>query len=82
MQELTVGILAKLTKDGAKDINVLVHSQYLGRPSPYLVIEDWVYRGHVGGPVESLEQGLQGVVNEHPGYMVQQRITIAMQNAE
>jgi hypothetical protein len=83
MQEITVGIFAKLTKDGAKDIDVVVHSKDYGRPSPYYVIEDWVDRGLLhGGPIESLELGLQNVVDGHPGYSVKKRIDIKMRERQ
>jgi hypothetical protein len=81
MQKITVGILAKLTKDGAKDIILLVHSYYLGRPSPCVVIEDWVSAIPTGGHIDSLEQILQNAVNKHPGYIIREgeRITLEME---
>jgi len=65
-QKSRLAILAKLTKDGAKDIALLVHSYYLGRPSPCVVIEDGVNLGLTGGHIESVEQMFQIVVNNHP----------------
>jgi hypothetical protein len=82
MQKLTVGILAKLSRDGAKDVDLLVHSYYLGRPSPCVVIEDGVNLGLTGGHIESLEQRFQTAVNDHPGYTVHERITIEMETPE
>jgi hypothetical protein len=82
MHKITVGILAKLTKDGAKDIALLVHSYYLGRPSPCVVIEDGVNLGLTGGHIESVEQMFQIVVNNHPGYTVQERMTLEMEVPE
>jgi hypothetical protein len=82
MHKTTVGILGKLTKDGAKDITLLVHSYYVGRPSPCVVIENGVNLGLTGGHIESLDQMFQIAVNKHPGYMVQERMTIEMETPE
>ena len=82
MQKITVGILAKLTKDGAKDISLLVHSYYLGRPSPCVVIEDGLGLGLTGGHIESIEQIFQIVVSNHPGYIVRESMTLEMKRPE
>jgi hypothetical protein len=82
MHKTTVGILGKLTKDGAKDITLLVHSYYVGRRSPCVVIENGVNLGLTGGHIESLDQMFQIAVNKHPGYMVQERMTIEMETPE
>jgi hypothetical protein len=82
MHKITVGILAKLTKDGAKGIALLVHSYYLGRPSPCVVIEEGVNLGLTEGHIESLEQMFQIVVDNHPGYTVQERMILEMETPE
>jgi len=82
MQKTTVGILGKIKKNGAADITLLVHSYYVGRPSPCAVIEDGVNLGLTGGHIDSLDQMLQIAVDKHPGYTVQERITIEMEAPE
>jgi hypothetical protein len=78
MQEVTAGILARLTKEGAKDINLLVHSYYVGRPSPCVVIRDWVNQGMIGGCIESVEQIFDLEVAKHPDYTVRERAVIVV----
>ncbi len=73
METVFVGIHGRLVNDGEKDIDVVVHSYYLGRPSPCVVIEDRVNMGLIGGHIESLEQIFQGRIAEHPGYVVRER---------
>jgi hypothetical protein len=82
MQETTVGVHAKLTKDGAKEVDLLVHSCFFGRPSPCRVLVDWVEQSVTGGSIESLEQMFQYQVAKFPGYVVQDRSAIVMANAE
>lgn len=82
MQETTVGVHAKLTKDGAKEVDLLVHSCFFGRPSPCRVVVDWVEQSVTGGSIESLEQMFQYEVAKFPGYVVQDRCAIVMANAE
>jgi len=82
VSRITVGILAKLAQNGAKDIGLLVHSYYVGRPSPCVVIEDGVSLGLTGGNIQSLEQMLQIAANRHPGYVIQERLTIEMEAPE
>jgi hypothetical protein len=82
MHKITVGILAKLTKDGANDIDLLVYTYRPGRSSPCVTIEDRVNLGLTGGHVESLEQVVQIAVDKHPGYVIQQRMTLEMEVSE
>jgi hypothetical protein len=82
MHKITFGILARLTKDGAKDIDLLVFTYYLGRSSPCVTIEDGVNLGLTGGHIESLDQVVQIAVDKHPGYVVQQRMTLEMEAPE
>ena len=56
MGQIIIGIHAKLTKDGEKDIDLLVHSHYIGRSSPCVVITDWSTRSDIGGSIDSLDQ--------------------------
>ncbi len=79
MPTITVGFLATLIKDGAQDINLLVHSKHLGRPSPSVTIEDGVILGLTGGIRDPLELTFQIAVDRHPGYTVQRRTTIQME---
>jgi hypothetical protein len=76
MENVTVGIRGKLTRDGASEIDLLVHSYYLGRSSPCVVIENWVNRGLIGGHIENLDEIFQLEVAKHPGYIVQDRMTL------
>jgi hypothetical protein len=73
MKTVTVGIHAKLAKDGAEDIDLLVHSYYIGRPSPCVVIVDWVNKGMIGGHIESVEEIFQLQLAKHPGYTIKNR---------
>jgi hypothetical protein len=82
MPSVTVGFLATLTKDGARDITLLVHSYYLGRPSPSVTIEDGVNLGLTGGHPDPLELTFQIAVGRHPGYTVQRRTTIEMEGPD
>jgi len=75
----TVGIFGNLAREGAKDITLLVHGYYVGRPSPSVVIEDGVNVGLTGGHIESLDQVFQTAANKHPGYIVQERLMIEME---
>jgi hypothetical protein len=82
MHKITFGILARLTKDGAKDIHLLVYTYYFGRSSPCVTIEDGVNLGLTGGHIDSLEQVVRIAVDKHPGYVVQQRMTLEMEAPE
>ena len=73
MRQVIIGTRATLAKDGAKDIDLLVHSYYVGRPSPCVVIEDWVNKGVIGGAIGSIEQIFQWEIANHPGYVVKAR---------
>jgi hypothetical protein len=83
MQKTTVGVLGKLTKDGAKDIALLVHSYYVGRLSPCVVIEDGANLGLTGGGhIESLDQVFQIRASKHEGYVIQERMAIDVATPE
>lgn len=74
--EITIGIHAKLPKDGAKGIDLLVHSYYIGPPSPCVVITGWSKRSGIGGPINSLDQIFDLEAAEYPGYVVKERANI------
>jgi hypothetical protein len=76
LMEIIIGIHAKLTKDGAKDIDLLVHSYYIGHPSPCVVITDWSTRSGIGGSIDSLDQIFDIEVAKYPGYVVNERVNI------
>jgi len=73
MKQVLVGIRGTLAKSGAKEVDLLVHSYFLGRPSPCVVIVDWVNKGVVGGAIDSIEQIFQLEIANHPGYVVKTR---------
>jgi len=75
MQQILVAIDAKLTKPGAKDIDLLVHSYWLGKPSPYVVVTDSM-RHIIGGAIDSLDQMFASQVAIHAGYSVKERAHI------
>jgi hypothetical protein len=64
-------IRAKLTKEGSKEIDLVVHRFWVEHASPCCVIEDGVSLGLIGGHIRSLEEVLQDSVNKHPGFMAQ-----------
>ena len=76
MAKTLIGIHAKLTKNGEKEIDLLVHSDSVGHPSPCVVITDWSDRRVIGGFISSLEQMFADEVAKHPGYAVQERTNI------
>jgi hypothetical protein len=83
MEQIIIGIHAKLTKDGEKDIDLLVHSYYIGHPSPCVVITDWSTRSGIGGSIDSLDQIFDLEVAKHPGYSVKERVNlVAIKNPE
>ncbi len=73
MKEIVVGIRGRLARDGANEIDLLVYSYYVGRPSPCVVIEDWVNKGLIGGSIESVEQIFELQAANHPGYSIKER---------
>lgn len=76
MAELVVGILGKLSKYGAKDIHLLVHSYEQGQASPCYVIENGVKRDFAGSSVDSVEKIFDIEAGKHPGYAVNERVNI------
>lgn len=58
---------------------MLVHSYYLGKPSPSVTIENGVNLGLTGGHPDPLELTFQIAVDRHPGYTVKKRTAIEME---
>ena len=74
--QVIIGIHARLTKDGAEDIDLLVHALHDdGSPSPYIVFTNFV-REEFGGSNSSLEQAFNDEVAKHSGYVVGARSVI------
>jgi hypothetical protein len=82
MHKITFGISAKLTRDDAKDISLLVHRYSIEQISPCVVVENGLNRVITGGHIESLEQVFQLTVRKHPGYTVQERAIIEVEVPE
>jgi cyclic di-GMP phosphodiesterase len=78
MEDIVVAIVAKLGKPGAKDIDLIVSSYYIGHPSPCHVIEDGAEVDVFRGQVRSLKEVLDLEVGRRLGYVVQQQVSIAM----
>jgi hypothetical protein len=76
MEQIIIGIHAKLTKDGEKDIDLLVHSHYIGCPSPCVVITDWSTQSDIGDSNNSLGQIFDDEVAKHPGYTIKERVNL------
>jgi len=78
MKEVIVGVHRKLVKDGAKDIDLVVHRYYINQSSPCVVIEDWADPRVIGGHIETVEEILKLEVAKHPGYVVKDRSDFVM----
>ena len=79
MPVVTVGITARLTKPGEKDISLVVHAYNAGRTSPCVVIENGINLGMTGGFIPSLEHMFQTAANKHLGYAIENRSAIVME---
>lgn len=77
-----VGIHPKLVKEGEKDIDLVVHSFYRGRPSPCVVIENYGIENVIGGNIDNLEQMFQQQVSMYPGFIVKERSDITVEVPE
>lgn len=73
MEKILVCIDCTLVKDGSKNIELMVHRQFIGRPSNCIVIVEDGNKSLIGGDIENLEQGFQAQVAKHPGYVVKRR---------
>lgn len=76
MGKIIIGIHARLTKSGEKDIDLLVHSDHIGSPSPCIVITDWSARTVIGGSINSLDEVFDQEVAKHSGYIVKERANL------
>jgi hypothetical protein len=76
MGQRIICIYATLSKEGAKDIKLVIQSFYADSTSPCFVIEDWTYKGSIGGTIGTLEEILQLQVARHPGYTVTRRVDV------
>jgi hypothetical protein len=81
MAKITVGIQAVLKKEGAKDINLIVHRYYVEQPSPCVVVQD-AERSGIGGHIETIEEILEDEVRKHPGYTIQRSASVELETAE
>jgi hypothetical protein len=73
MKPVVIAISGKLTKDGAKDVDLLVHSCFVASPSPCNVIRDGGTPTTIGGWIGSPEEIFQIEVAKHPGYILKER---------
>jgi len=79
MKSIVIAVCGKLTKDGAKDIDLFVHSCFVASPSPCNVIRDGGAPLTIGGRIESPEEIFQVEVAKHPGYILQEHRQIMAQ---
>ena len=63
-------IHATLSKEGEKDIELLIHNYWDDSLSPCVIMEDWTVKDVFGGTINSLEEIFQREVAKHPGYAV------------
>jgi hypothetical protein len=73
---MRVAIRGRLVKEGENDVNVFVHSYYVGRPSPCVIIENGVNLGLIDGHIEDVDEIFQYELARHPGYCVKERIDV------
>ena len=72
---IIVGIRCRLTKDGAKDIELLVFSAHMDGNPPCVAIRDWNWKMPqlFVGNYDSLDEVFDDEVKKHPGYTVKDR---------
>jgi len=70
MKQIVVGMRCRMVKEGVPDIDLLVHCDLYGRPSPCVVIED-ESTSLIGGHIETVEQIFQYQIAKHQGYVVE-----------
>ena len=81
---MIVGIKCKLTKDGAKDVDLLVFSEHMNGNSPFRSVTNWNWASvrNLGGayldtPASSaLDKAFADVLTGYSGYKVKDRQTI------
>jgi hypothetical protein len=72
MHDVVVGVQGTIS-DGTHDIEVIVHSHNVGNPSPCHVYENRIYRGMIGGSINSLDQIFDHQAGLHAGFAVKSR---------
>jgi hypothetical protein len=72
MQDVVIGVQGTVT-DGARDIELLVHSHNVGNPSPCHVYENGIYQEMIGGSISSLDQIFEFEAAKHQGFEVKRR---------
>ncbi len=72
MQDVVIAVRGMIS-DGTHEIELLVHSHNLGNPSPCHIYENGVYRGMIGGSIDSLDQIFSLQVAKYPGFAVKGR---------
>lgn len=72
MRGVIIGVQQTIT-NGAREIELLVHSHNVGNPSPCHVYENRMYRGMIGGCIHSLDQILELEAAKHHGFAVKNR---------
>lgn len=74
MRKVVLGVHGLLCATGADDIELLVHSDSVGSPSPCHVLEDRVHCGMIAGcSIRSLDEVFDRQVARHPGFRVKER---------
>jgi hypothetical protein len=74
VQKIVLGVHGLLCATGADDIELLVHSQNVGSPSPCHVLEDRIHRGTIAGSsIRSLDEVFDRQAAKHPGFRVKER---------
>jgi hypothetical protein len=82
MVNVPVAVRGKLRKAGSPEIDLLVHSYYIGQMSPCVVVKDCANRGLIGGHVHSLHEIFELEAAKHPGYHVRERMTFVASTVE
>lgn len=74
MRTVVLGVHGLLCATGADEIELLVHSDKVGSPSPCHVLEDRVHRGTVAGSwIRTLDEVFDLQAARHPGFTVKER---------
>lgn len=80
MQQVIIGIWAKLVKDGNKPIDLVVHRHRAESTSPCVVLKDGDRSG-IGGSIQSVDQIFDLEVAKYPGYVVKDRMNLIQRPA-
>lgn len=74
VRKIVLGVHGLLCATGADDIELLVHSQNVGSPSPCHVLEDRIHQGTIAGSsIRSLDEVFDRQAAKHPGFRVKER---------